>query len=156
MLSLKRMGEYLVWANQVTWDLVSSLTDEEFDRPFDEHVGSIRSRYVHMAEGLHSWIHLWIGEEPEAKPDFKAMKRERLQGELKSLNQRIIGMIQDPVSQEHELETKKGMMSFSFEEFFFNLANHATYHRGQIVKGLRLIGREAVPTDYILYRIDTL
>ncbi|MFW9944670.1 MAG: DinB family protein [Candidatus Sifarchaeia archaeon] len=47
-------------------------------------------------------------------------------------------------------------MPFSLEEFFFNLANHATYHRGQIVKGLRLMGIEAVPSDYILYRIDTL
>jgi uncharacterized damage-inducible protein DinB len=156
MFSLKRMGEYLMWANQVVWDLASNLTVEEFDRPFGEHVGSTRSRYVHMAEGLHNWIHLWIGEELEAKPDFKAIKREKLYGELRSLNQRIIGMIQDPVIQEHELETKKGMMPFSFEEFFFNLANHATYHRGQIVKGLRLVGIEAVPSDYILYKIDTL
>jgi uncharacterized damage-inducible protein DinB len=150
------MGEYLMWANQVTWELVSNLTDEEFDRPFGEHVDSIRSRYVHMAEGLHNWIHLWIGEEPVAKPDFGGMKRERLFGELTKLNQRVFDMLQDPIHQEHELETKKGLMPFSFEEFFFNLANHATYHRGQIIKGLRLIGRDAVPTDYILYRIDTL
>lgn len=156
MFSLKRMGDYLMWANQVIWDLVSNLTEEEFDRPFGENVDSIRSRYVHMAEGLYRWIHLWIGDEPKVKPDFKSMKREKLYDEFTNLNQRIIDMLRGPVSQEHELETKKGMMPFSLEEFFFNLANHATYHRGQIVKGLRLMGIEAVPSDYILYRIDTL
>ncbi|MHA2380693.1 MAG: DinB family protein [Candidatus Thorarchaeota archaeon] len=84
------------------------------------------------------------------------MKRDELFEELTNSNQRIIDMIQEPLNQKHEVETKKGMMPFLFEEFFFNLANHATYHRGQIVKGLRLLGMEAVPTDYILYRIDTL
>jgi len=150
------MGEYLMWANQVIWDIVRNCTDEEFDHPFGEHVGSIRSRYVHMAEILCRWIHLWIGDEPESQPDFNSMKRDELYEELMNLNQRIIDMIQEPVDQKHEVETKKGMMPFLFEEFFFNLANHETYHRGQIVKGLRLLGMEAVPTDYILYRIDTL
>ncbi len=156
MFSLKQMGEYLMWANQVVWDLVSGLTDEEFNRPFGKHVSSIRSRYVHMAEGLHSWVHRWISDEAEPRPDYISMKRDELFQELKDLNQKIIDMLQEPVDREHEIETKKGMMRFSLEEFFFNLANHATYHRGQIVKGLRLIGKEAVPTDYILYRIDTL
>jgi len=118
----------LMWANQVVWDLVSDLSDEEFERPLGEYVGSIRSRYV----------------------------REELFEALKNLNEKTISMLEEPVAQEHEIETKKGTMRFSIEEFFFNLANHATYHRGQIVKGLRLIGKEAVPTDYILYRIDTL
>jgi uncharacterized damage-inducible protein DinB len=156
MFSLKSLAEYLMWANQVIWDLVSNLTDEEFDRPFGAHVSSIRSRYVHMAEGLHSWIHHWFGDEPDVKPDFKSMKREELYEELTDLNQIIIGMLQNQIGQERELDTKKGAMSFTFEEFFFNLANHATYHRGQIVKGLRLLGVDAVPTDYILYRIDSL
>ena len=146
----------MMWANQVVWDLVSDLSDEEFERPLGEYVGSIRSRYVHMADGLHSWIHRWIDDKAQSKPDFMSLNREELFEALKNLNERTISMLEEPVAQEHEIETKKGTMRFSIEEFFFNLANHATYHRGQIVKGLRLIGKEAVPTDYILYRIDTL
>jgi uncharacterized damage-inducible protein DinB len=42
----------------------------------------------------------------------------------------------------------------SLEEMIFNILNHATYHRGQIVLLLRGLGKEVEPTDYVPYLLE--
>ncbi|MFW9799843.1 MAG: DinB family protein [Candidatus Thorarchaeota archaeon] len=156
MFPLKTMGEYLMWANLVVWKTVSSLSEEEFHRPLGDQVGSIRSKYIHMVEGLWGWCHRWTGEAVDSQPDFDSLGRNELYECLTTYNQRIINIVDEPVARKHELETRRGRISISIEEFFFNLANHATYHRGQIAMALRLLGKEVVPTDYFPFRLDSL
>ena len=42
-----------------------------------------------------------------------------------------------------------------FDEMFFHMVNHFTYHRGQIVMGLKMLGKDVPMTDYIPYRFST-
>ncbi|MHA2170846.1 MAG: DinB family protein [Candidatus Kariarchaeaceae archaeon] len=45
--------------------------------------------------------------------------------------------------------------SFSFAEYAFNIFNHFTYHRGQLVLALRMLGKEVTYTDYVPYRFHS-
>ncbi|GAG55918.1 unnamed protein product, partial [marine sediment metagenome] len=66
----------------------------------------------------------------------------------------FINMIEDRPVNHIEMDTDKEKLRINYEEILFHLVNHATYHRGQIVVGLRTLGKEVVMTDYVPHRIQ--
>jgi uncharacterized damage-inducible protein DinB len=47
------------------------------------------------------------------------------------------------------------IVTIDLDEMIFHLVNHYTYHRGQIVMGLRILGENVQMTDYVPYRLNT-
>ena len=150
---LQRMGQYLVWADKTIWELVQRLSKEEFDRPLGERGGSIKKRYIHLAQDTWEWYYDWIDKDPQDKPNFEGMEREALFGFLTDYIHKFIDMIEDRLANEITFDSKGKDITIGFEEIFFHLVNHAAYHRGQIAMGLRLLGKEVQMTDYVPYRI---
>jgi uncharacterized damage-inducible protein DinB len=71
------------------------------------------------------------------------------------MNNKIIDLIQ-----RHNIDTIQNPFQsqdihLHLEEMLFNIINHATYHRGQIVTLLRLLGKDVVMTDYVPYLLET-
>jgi len=64
MTLLHNIGTYWSWADTTIWNIVQGLTDEEFSRNLYDGGGSIRQRYVHLAEDLWEWYFDWIGVNP--------------------------------------------------------------------------------------------
>jgi len=152
---LERLGEYLIWADAAIWEIVKDLSDEEFDRSFGKYGGSIRKRYTHLAEDTWEWYYDWTGKAPEQEPDFQNMTREQLFDSLSDYSRRFIEMIDHRALGKFELKTAGKTIPLSFDEILFHIVNHATYHRGQIVMGLRMLDKEVHMTDYVPYRIGT-
>lgn len=149
---LERMGQYLVWADRTIWDIVQKLSDEEFDRSLGEGGGSIKKRYIHLAQDTWEWYHDWIDKEPNDRPDFDGMNRDALFKFLTDYINRFLKMIDDTVVDKITFESEGKRITIRFEEILFHLVNHAAYHRGQIVMALRLLGKEVKMTDYVPYR----
>ena len=154
MTLLHNIGTYWSWADTTIWNIVQGLTDEEFSRNLYDGGGSIRQKYVHLAEDLWEWYFDWIGQNPGDEPDFRGMTREELNKSIGEYTQMFINMIEDRPANHIEIDTEKEKLHIDFEEILFHLANHATYHRGQIVMGLRILGKEVVMTDYVPHRIQ--
>ncbi|MHA2002586.1 MAG: DinB family protein [Candidatus Thorarchaeota archaeon] len=152
---LERMGQYLIWADKTVWGIVQGLSDEEFDRPLGEGGGSIRKRYIHLAEDAWEWFHDWVDKSPEDEPEFDEMSRNVLFEFLSDYVNRFLKMIDDRVVEKIAFDSKGKDITISFDEILFHLVNHATYHRGQIVMGLRLLDKDVQMTDYVPYRIAT-
>ncbi len=152
---LERLGEYLIWADAAIWETVKDLSDEEFDRSFGEYGGSIRKRYTHLAEDAWEWYHDWTGKAPEQEPNFQNMTREQLFESISDYSRKFVEMIAHRAVNKFEIETEGKTIPLSFDEFLFHLVNHATYHRGQIVMGLRMLDKDVDMTDYVPYRINT-
>ncbi|MFX1416959.1 MAG: DinB family protein [Promethearchaeota archaeon] len=152
---LKRLGRYLLWADSSVWDIVKTLTDDEFIQSPGESMRSIRDRYVHLAQDTWEWYHDWTGEEPEEEPDFDQMTREGLYESVVAYSKRLVGMVEDRSVDNLEFDADGKKINLRFDEFLFHMVNHATYHRGQIVAGLRLLGKETQMTDYVPFRIAT-
>ncbi len=152
---LERLGQYLVWADHAIWDIVTKLTDDEFTRLLGENMHSICARYVHLAEDIWQWYHDWTGESPEDEPDFENMLREELFESIAAYERKLVGLIKNRAFDTLELDADGKKVRLVFSEFLFHMVNHATYHRGQIVAGLRELGKKVLMTDYVPFRIAT-
>jgi uncharacterized damage-inducible protein DinB len=150
---LERMGQYVIWADITIWGIVQGLSDEEFDGSLGEGGGSIRKRYIHLAQDTWEWYHDWIDKSPEDEPDFDGMSRDALFKFLTDYVHRFLKMIDDRTVDKIIFDNKGKDITINFDEILFHLVNHAAYHRGQIVMGLRLLGKEVQMTDYVPHRI---
>ena len=48
MILIPKIASYMVWANDVIWEIVKELNDEEYNHVFYNTGGSIRLRYIHL------------------------------------------------------------------------------------------------------------
>ncbi|MHA2085991.1 MAG: DinB family protein [Candidatus Thorarchaeota archaeon] len=136
--------------------MVQELTDEEYSHTFGECGGSLQQRYIHLAEDNWEWYCDWTGEDSGEKPDFQNMSRDTLFEYILSYNQKWFDMIESRNVDTLELKRNGKSVTLEFEEMFFHMNNHATYHRGQIVMGLRLLGKDVHMTDYVPHRFTTV
>ncbi|MGY5859509.1 MAG: DinB family protein [Candidatus Thorarchaeota archaeon] len=149
-----KMSKYLFWADSTIWDIVQGLTDEEYSQDLYEDGGSIQRRYAHLAEDLWEWYHDWIGQEGMEEPDFMNMSRDEVFTSIKEYSKLFSAMIEERSVNHIEIDTGENKIQIGFEEILFHLVNHATYHRGQIVMGLRILGKDVVMTDYVPFRMN--
>ncbi|PNX51577.1 MAG: hypothetical protein BV458_11355 [Thermoplasmata archaeon M9B2D] len=148
------MSEYMLWADEKIWGYVKTLTDEEFSLVVGNQSGSIHERYLHMAQGHSQWFHLWIEKEQE-KNELEKLSRDELFSYLTNINRKIVGLVHS-----HDIDAIKNPfrsaeVPLTLEEMIFNIINHATYHRAQIVTLLRILGKDVTMTDYVPYVLDT-
>ena len=151
---LKKMATYMQWANREIWKLVEALSDEEFNQCFGAHGGNIHNRYIHLAQDSWEWYHDWTGKNPGPEPDFTAMSREDLFHFIVKYTQLWIDLIKERKVSEYSLRKGNTEITIEFDEIFFHIVNHVTYHRGQIVMALRLLDKSVHMTDYVLHLIS--
>lgn len=155
MALLERMSKYIRWADSKIWDIVASLNENEYSRDLGENIGSIKRRYIHLAEDYREWYYDWIGQDPGEKPDFITMKRDELFKSIQQYTKKFIEMIENRAIESIKINVTRKEITLTFDEIFFHLVNHATYHRGQIVMALRILGKEVQMTDYVPFKIQT-
>ena len=148
------MSKYLFWADLTIWNIVQNLTDEEYKRDLYDNGGSIQRRYTHLAEDLWEWYYDWVGQDRGEEPDFMSMSREEVFKSINEYSKMFTDMIETRTVNHLDLDTGEVKLRISFDEILFHLVNHATYHRGQIVMGLRILGKNVVMTDYVPHRIQ--
>ncbi len=148
------MGAYMLWADDKIWDIVNALTEEEFSRTIEVNSGSIRDRYLHMAQGHSQWYCRWMNEEQKSE-NLDNLSREELFSYLSSINSKLIALVQKNTTEEVQISGQSRDILFRLDEMVFNIINHASYHRGQIVTLLRMLGKEVVVTDYVPYLFST-
>lgn len=154
MFLIEQLAGYLTWANMTIWKKVQTLSDDEFTMALADNAGSIHSRYIHLAEDTWEWFHDWHNEEPE-RPNFQNMSRDELYQFITEYSTRWSSLIEQRPIDEFTDERAGKTVVITFDEMFFHLVNHFTYHRGQIVMGLRMLGKEVPMTDYVPYRLST-
>ncbi len=154
MVLIEKMADYMTWANDAILEIVESLSEDEFRQTLVEGAGSIHKRYIHLAEDTWEWFHDWHGENPH-EPDFQGMTRSELHKFIDDYSKRWQCLIKERTVNEFTDERAGKVVVITFDEMFFHLVNHFTYHRGQIVMGLKILGKNVPMTDYIPYRFST-
>jgi len=159
--------EYDRWANNRVLEAVSTLSAEQFTRDLGGSFRSVRDTLVHIIGGEWGWLAYW--KEPRHSPallkDLRS-RRDRLfnpaafpdviavrskWAEIEREQTEFVNCLTD--------EVLGKMFPFratrvSLLHLMQHLANHSTYHRGQVALMMRQLGAEPVATDFHVFLVE--
>ncbi|WP_205501186.1 DinB family protein [Rufibacter psychrotolerans] len=144
---LKNLAEYNVWAN---WRILKSLDRLEGDLP---DYAQLMFSHVLNAQAI------WIARITGTKSPVTVLQRHTLE-ELHRLHEQTSPKLLElyTAADEAELDrtieytnTQGKAYSTKVRDILTHAINHATYHRGQVSRELRLAGHEPINSDYVTY-----
>jgi uncharacterized damage-inducible protein DinB len=159
--------EYDRWANNQVLQAVSALTAEQFTRDLGGSFASVRDTLVHIVGGEWGWLRYW--KEPCPDSDFLTDlwdRHDALFNPAAFLNIAAVRLKWVEVEQEQvefvnrvTNESLATMLPFrttqiSLAHLMQHLANHSTYHRGQIALMMRQLESEPVATDFHVFLVE--
>ncbi|MHA2027845.1 MAG: DinB family protein [Candidatus Kariarchaeaceae archaeon] len=148
---------YLSWADQIVVDLILKLTPDEINHTYSENSGSIKDKLIHLVEEYTAWLYDVKSEDwKEAIKEVQKMNSQQLIQQLSVVGKEWIAFVQTTNKNEFAIDEGELKVPITLEEVIFNLVNHSSYHRGQIILMLRILGQEVQITDYYWYKIHLL
>ncbi len=147
MTYLTKINKYNTWANDL---LIHSLRSQEIN---DESVLKLLSHIVH-SESV--WMMRLKGEDYSNKNFWKVLSLTECNRLSQENSKRYSDYLKEKSDNDLErlitYKNSEGIeYSNSIEDILFHIFYHSGYHRGQIAKEVRNLGKEPVYTDYIEY-----
>lgn len=153
---LIRLFDYNFWAHRRVWDCVMQLTDEQFKHERDYSIGSIYIHCLHTMAVEHWWFHFMkTGEldffEPEDYPHRIAIRArwDTVEADIRAYLEALT-----PAELEREVRPpfwEDGRQPIKVWEAIFQVLNHSTDHRAQILAELHTLGAPTVGQDFLDY-----
>jgi uncharacterized damage-inducible protein DinB len=164
---IELLYEYDRWANNRVLQACSGLSTERFTRDLGGSFSSVRDTLVHIFGGEWGWLQYWkepvpdsvfladllarrkVLFDPSAYPDLATaqhkwaeLEREQIEFVHALTNERLERML--PVRASH----------VKLIHLMQHVANHSTYHRGQISLMMRQLGAMPQATDFHVFLME--
>ncbi len=149
--------DYNAWANRRTLEACASLTPEQFLQDMKSSFASVRDTLAHIYGAEFVWLERWNSQEPSGLPsptDFSTFEsiRSKLTERDRALIEFVSRLTPETLSRDLHYKLMNGTaQSGPLGPMLQHLANHGTYHRGQVTTMLRQLGLKPVSTDLIYY-----
>lgn len=156
-MELVNLANYHRWANERTRSILTGLTKEEFTRDLIPPLGSIQNHVFHTMIAIYYKIHQRVEidekEYHQITEKWSKLSLLELMDEWRKVDDSLIVFAGDPAVEVSKFPNLfgEGEMAIDHSGFFLQYLLHSTYHRGQIMSALRMIGKEGIGTDYLLY-----
>lgn len=164
---IQLLYEYDRWANERVIQYVSALTPEQFTRDLGGAFQSVRHTLVHIVGGEWIWLQYWKAESPSV-PFINELRKRRDQLFAAELYPKVaaveakwreVEMEQMAFVESVTDEGLNGMLPFrtthvSLAHLMQHMANHSTYHRGQIALMMRQLSAEPIATDFHIFLVE--
>jgi len=153
----RTLYEYNAWANRRMLDACAALTTEQLTREVGGSFSTLRETLTHIVWGEWLWLERWNGRShgPERPwPEFAdvASMRREFEKVDQDLLRFVAGLKGTDLERVYDYKTSAGKpYSNPLWQMLSHLANHSTYHRGQVTTLLRQLGADAIATDLILF-----
>jgi len=154
---LGRLLEYTVWANHRVMRVAATLAPDDFKRDLGSSHGGVRGTLTHMMGAEWIWLERFKGVSPTRGLDESEF------ADVVALRDRWTLIEQHRADWFRSLREPEvaGPVAFrtlagaAFEaplwELLQHVANHGSYHRGQVVALLRQLGARTVSTDMLFW-----
>jgi uncharacterized damage-inducible protein DinB len=154
---LGRLLAYTEWANHRVIRASATLSVEDWKRDLASSHGGVRGTLVHTMWAEWIWLERWKGLPNPGKVDEGEFGDvTRLSERWRVLNEHrqawFRGLSEAAVREPLAYRLMNGTeMAQPLWQLVQHLANHSTYHRGQVIAMLRMLGQKAVPTDMVAF-----
>ena len=155
---LDKYAAYHVWANSLMTERVLLLEPEKLVQPVPSSFPSIRSTYIHMLNAERIWWDRLQKESPVILPvDDMVIAFSEIISEMQDQSIRwknyVTENAEEVFLQSMEYKNLQGKLFVQpIGEMLLHMFNHGTYHRGQLITMMRILGETQMPqTDFILY-----
>jgi uncharacterized damage-inducible protein DinB len=164
---IQLLYEYDRWANGRVLQAASALSPEQFTRDLGGSFVSVRDTLVHIIRSEWGWLtywkstshsaaflqDLWDEDNPlfrlGAFPDVTAVARKWAEVE-KEQTEFVNSVTEEALRRTLPVLEKQ----LNLAHLMQHLANHSTYHRGQIASMIRRLGAEPLPTDFAFFLLE--
>jgi uncharacterized damage-inducible protein DinB len=164
---IQLLYEYDRWANNRVMQAVSALSEEQFTRDLGGSFRSVRDTLLHIVGGEWGWLTYWKEPSPSAAfakdlwerhnalfrpqafPNAAAVQRNWAEVE-KEQAEFLNGVTNESLRRMIPFRTTQA----SLAQLMQHLANHSTYHRGQVALMMRQLGAKPVATDFHVFLLE--
>jgi uncharacterized damage-inducible protein DinB len=157
---IKRQYAYSRWATARLLAAAENLSSNELHKQHGTSFGSLHGTLDHLYGAERVWLDRWKGSSPTARPsvgptasplDFAAAW-EKIWTEQ---NEFLADLAEQSLDRELVYRDLRGAAAHAtMGDVLFQVANHATYHRGQIASLLRQSGINPPATDFLVFARD--
>lgn len=154
---VRRLFDYTEWANAQIFAAIDGLSEEQYARTIESSFPSIKATLAHVISAEWVWLLRWHGESPTNPPEWtKGAPREELHRQLHDVETKraafLASLDEAALAKEVAYVSVKGdAFSYPLGEQLRHVANHSTYHRGQLITMLRQVGAAAPATDWLVF-----
>ena len=154
---MRRLFSYTEWANERILETVRGLTDEQFTRTIESSYPTIRDTMAHIVLAEWLWLRRWKGESPRQMPEWLhepslaaiEVKLREVEAERRAFFDTLTDADLATAVSYHSMNGDP--FRRPYQDMFAHVANHATYHRGQLVTMLRQVGAKPQSTDMTVF-----
>ena len=154
---LPSLYQYTRWADTILLEAVGQLTPEDYAREPVPGWASVRSSLVHMGGAMRIWRCRLEGEAITRFPNETDFANLGQATELLREGHDAFDRLAAALSPEQAdtlftyTDLKGTSRTIPYWTVYRHVANHQTYHRGQVVSKLKRLGVETPPTDFIYW-----
>jgi uncharacterized damage-inducible protein DinB len=164
---IQLLYEYDRWANHRVLQAASALSAEQFTRDLGGGFRSVRDTLVHIVGGEWIWLAFWKDPppsvsfmgglverrdalfNPDAFPDVAAVQLKWAEVEKEQAE-----FVSCVTSQSLESMLPFRATQIRLAHLMQHVANHSTYHRGQIALMMRHLDAEPLATDFHVFLVE--
>ena len=165
---IQLLYEYDCWANNRVLQAAAALRAEEFTRDLGGSFRSVRDTLVHIVGGEWIWLTYWkeppdspasladlrtrrdIVFNPDAFPNVSAVQLKWAEVE-KEQTEFVNHLTNEFLEEMIPFRTTQVRLAHLMQ----HLANHSTYHRGQVALIMRQLNAEPLATDFHVFLVES-
>ena len=164
---IKLMYEYDRWANNRVLQAASALSAEQFTRDLGGSFRSVRDTLVHIIGGEWIWLSYWKVTSHSSTFLTDLMKRREalfnpdtfpsvaaVQMKWTEVEKEQVEFVTRVTNESLEKMLPFRTTQIRLAHLMQHLANHSTYHRGQIALMMRQLNAEPLATDFHVFLVE--
>lgn len=152
-----RLLAYTSWANHRALRMAATLSPDDYKRDLRASHGGVRGTLTHMLWAEWVWLERWKGLPTPPKIDEAELAdvvalRDRWTALEEHRRSWLETLRPEALGEDLRYATTEGKVFVTpLWQLVQHVANHATYHRGQVVAMVRQLGGTAVSTDMVAW-----
>jgi uncharacterized damage-inducible protein DinB len=155
--NFETLAEYNRLMDNKIIEIIENLTDGDYYQDFGFTIGNIHTKCAHIASFADFFVRVLDDslETPEKFPNLSDLSRTDLISKWKADNRRLVELIKRKQGAQNVTLVGGLKATMDLEHIYFDAIDHASYHRGQIMICLRLLGKQTINTDYLMWLLKT-